>query len=142
MDDRFDNRRYYNEDTFGIQSTAGAVPIKNKKGEITMQKVKVQRYISGKRPDYAAKSDSESESEEDSEEDFTEQQQRRPRVHEHSHRRHHDSDDDEGEDQEEGVEFSRRGVDSVKQEPMQDSSDPRIRRLMAAKQRFLTPFIK
>ena len=54
-DDRYDNRRYYNEDTFGIQSTAGAVAVKNKKGEVSMQKVKVQRYISGKRPDYANK---------------------------------------------------------------------------------------
>ena len=46
-DDRYDNRRYYNEDTFGIQSTAGAVPVKNKKGEVSMQKVKVQRWSKG-----------------------------------------------------------------------------------------------
>jgi len=67
----------------GIQSTAGAIPVRNKKGEfsgratkftvkclrtfyipgeITMQKVKVHRYISGKRPEYAPDSSSEEES--------------------------------------------------------------------------------
>ena len=40
-DDRYDNRRYYNEDTFGIQSTAGAVPVKNKKGEVLWIVVKI-----------------------------------------------------------------------------------------------------
>jgi len=67
MMDNFDNRpQVYGE--VGIQSTAGAVPVKNDKGEISMQKVKVQRYISGKRPDYAQRMSS---SEEESEgEDF------------------------------------------------------------------------
>ena len=55
MDDRFDNRRYHNTDTFRVTSTAGAVQIKNEKGEVTLQKVKVERYISGKRPSYAKK---------------------------------------------------------------------------------------
>ncbi|XP_063367842.1 microfibrillar-associated protein 1 [Cydia amplana] len=55
----------------GIQSTAGAVPIRNEKGEISMQKVKVQRYISGKKPDYAQGASS---SEESDTEDFIEQQ--------------------------------------------------------------------
>ena len=75
-DDRYDNHRYYNEDTFSIQSTAGAVPVKNKKGEISMQKVKVTRYISGKRPDFASGSkrvESSDEDESSEEEDFTHQ---------------------------------------------------------------------
>ncbi|CAG9566147.1 unnamed protein product [Danaus chrysippus] len=55
----------------GIQSTAGAVPVRNEKGEISMQKVKVQRYISGKKPDYAQGVTS---SEESEAEDFIEQQ--------------------------------------------------------------------
>ncbi|XP_043279340.1 microfibrillar-associated protein 1-like [Venturia canescens] len=49
----------------GIQSTAGAVPVKNDKGEVSMKKVKVHRYVSGKRPDYAPAASSEEESEED-----------------------------------------------------------------------------
>ena len=42
-------------------------------GEVSMQKVKVHRYVSGKRPDYAPLSSSEEESEED---DFIEQKRR------------------------------------------------------------------
>ncbi|KAJ9599532.1 hypothetical protein L9F63_010004 [Diploptera punctata] len=56
-----------------IQSTAGAVPIRNDKGEVSMQKVKVHRYVSGKRPDYAPMSSSEEESDED---DFIEQKRK------------------------------------------------------------------
>uniref|UniRef100_A0A2P2I457 Microfibrillar-associated protein 1-like n=1 Tax=Hirondellea gigas TaxID=1518452 RepID=A0A2P2I457_9CRUS len=52
----------------GIQSTAGAVPIMNEKGEVSMKKVKVHRYVSGKRPEYAPAS---SDDELTDEEDFT-----------------------------------------------------------------------
>ncbi|KAF4519947.1 hypothetical protein B566_EDAN015039 [Ephemera danica] len=54
-----------------IQSTAGAIPVRNEKGEVSMQKVKVHRYISGKRPDYAPDSSSDAES---GDEDFLQRQ--------------------------------------------------------------------
>ncbi|GIY81350.1 microfibrillar-associated protein 1 [Caerostris darwini] len=48
-----------------IQSTAGAVPVLNEKGEVSMQKVKVFRYVSGRRPKYAPEESSEGESDDE-----------------------------------------------------------------------------
>merc|ERR1711953_1214928 len=125
-DDRFDNRRYYNEDTFSIQSTAGAVPVKNKKGEVTMEKVKVNRYVSGKRPDYArggARSSSESDSSD--EDDFTKNRHGGREPHGRREAMEEDSEDEEA------------NLPMIKNEPsvsqVEDHNDPRLRRLRAAK---------
>ncbi|KFM73159.1 Microfibrillar-associated protein 1, partial [Stegodyphus mimosarum] len=48
-----------------IQSTAGAIPVLNEKGEVSMQKVKVFRYVSGRRPKYAPEESSEEESDDE-----------------------------------------------------------------------------
>jgi len=123
-DDRFDNRRYYNEDTFSIQSTAGAVPVRNKKGEVSMEKVKVSRYISGKRPEYASRGrDERSSSESDSsdEEDFTKQRQKSPK---------HEVRSDE---EDEHVFLEPSVPVKFEAEEAADVNDPRLRRLRAAR---------
>lgn len=131
-DDRFDNRRYYNEDTFSIQSTAGAIPVRNKKGEISMEKVKVSRYVSGKRPDYAKRKghytaavDSSSESESSDEEDFTRQ---RPKL------KNEPMEDMEAEDHEQHPDFHQFQI-KTEVEEQEDVNDPRLRRLRAARNR-------
>ncbi|XP_015599758.1 microfibrillar-associated protein 1 [Cephus cinctus] len=88
----------------GIQSTAGAVPVKNDKGELSMKKVKVHRYVSGKRPDYAPAASSEEESEE---EDFLEK-----RVH-----KTYDDSENVGD------------VPAPIHSRLRDEDDPRLRRL-------------
>ena len=123
-DDRYDNHRYHNADTFHVQSTAGAVPVRNKKGELSMQKVKVSRYISGKRPEYAGRGSSDEDDEESEEEDFV--QSRRRNKREWSPDVAGTSQEYRGEEEE--------GAPSEAQSAEQDVSDPRIRRLMAAKQ--------
>lgn len=46
-------------------STAGAIPVKDDKGRIIMKKVKVQRYMAGKIPEFAHETDSEDEREDE-----------------------------------------------------------------------------
>ncbi|KAI9590545.1 microfibrillar-associated protein 1 [Glossina fuscipes] len=103
--------------TMGIQSTAGAVPVRNEKGEISMEKVKVQRYISGKRPDYAKENSS---SEESDLEDFLDSRRRQLAATQHDKRyRRHDKED------------PTRKEPSDHDETVEEIDDPRLRRLRA-----------
>lgn len=56
-----------------LTGTAGAVPVRNEKGEISMQKVKVKRYVAGERPKYAPDSDESARSESEEEQEEKEQ---------------------------------------------------------------------
>ncbi|KAG4074708.1 hypothetical protein HA402_008806 [Bradysia odoriphaga] len=97
----------------GIQSTAGAVPVRNEKGELSMQKVKVQRYISGKRPEYAQYVSSDEESED---EDFSDRKTQTQKSYSRA--------------EEISMEISRLEHSSQIQDQLQPSDDPRLKRLM------------
>ena len=63
--------------------TGGAVPIRNDKGEVVMQKVKVQRYVAGKRPKYAPDSDTDEELEERTSEKSSDEEDAAPTTSRH-----------------------------------------------------------
>ena len=91
------DRDYYDYgNPIGIRSTAGAVPIVNEKGEITMQKVKVTRYVTGKRPLYAPDEDESSDEE---------------GIQPPGAAQENDDDDDDEEKEDEGVESAAPAVD-------------------------------
>ena len=130
--DNFDNRpQTYGE--IGILSTAGAVPIKNDKGEISMQKVKVQRYISGKRPEYATGWD---QSDEDSDgQDFISKRRGgdRGRDKERMYKKESSSSSSDSSRSPSPARNRERAEDRAEQTSTAD--DPRLRRLLEARLR-------
>ena len=124
--DNFDNRpQVYGE--IGIQSTAGAIPVKNDKGEISMQKVKVQRYISGKKPEYAVNYGSDEDS--DGQDFVRPRPPKRERDREILYKKESSDSSSDSEDS-----ASPRGGAEERTEDM-DTDDPRIRRLLEARLR-------
>lgn len=99
----------------GVQCTAGAIPVKNEKGQVFMKKVKVRRYIAGKRPDFA--SDSEDEKSDDLSDfdvgdEISQTKRRRFTL----------------------QEPKQESISVIEQEPTEEElNDPRIRRLLAVR---------
>jgi len=123
--DNFDNRpQTYGE--IGIQSTAGAIPVKNDKGEISMQKVKVQRYISGKRPDYAHRDDSDEDSDG---QDFISKARKGERARE----RYYKKESSSSSDSDRSPSPASRNLED-RSETL-NTDDPRLRRLLEARLR-------
>ncbi|QQP40393.1 Uncharacterized protein FKW44_014414, partial [Caligus rogercresseyi] len=125
--DRFDNRYFPESNPFGVRSTAGAIPVINQKGQVSMKKVKVRRYVSGKRPDFATQGFS-SESESSEEEDLI------ARRTAYNRRTAEGGGEEESgfmaEDNDAGPSFQREEEDI---ENNDDANDPRIKRLLAAR---------